>query len=57
MELALPERPWIWKLLLIMAILIAVATVYGRYHYIVDALAGAGIAAVLWLISLRRQTR
>jgi membrane-associated phospholipid phosphatase len=56
MKLALPERPWVWRLLLLMAVLIAIATVYGRYHYAVDALAGAGIAAVLWLASLRRRT-
>ena len=41
------------------AILVAIATVYGRYHYAVDALAGAviGILAFplgVWLLRLRR---
>ena len=53
MKLALPEKPWIWRLLLVMAILIATATVYGRYHYAVDALAGAAIAAAAWPVSRR----
>jgi membrane-associated phospholipid phosphatase len=48
MKLALPEKPWIWRLLLAMAVLIATATVYGRYHYFLDALAGASMAALLW---------
>jgi membrane-associated phospholipid phosphatase len=29
------------------AILIAVATVYGRYHYLVDAVAGLAIAIIV----------
>jgi membrane-associated phospholipid phosphatase len=40
----LPERPWVGRVLLVLAILIAVATVYGRYHYAVDALAGFGVS-------------
>jgi len=36
----LPEKPWVGRLLLVMAVLIATATVYGRYHYLADALAG-----------------
>ena len=42
----LPERPWVGRALLVLAILIAVATVYGRYHYAVDALAGFGVSLV-----------
>ena len=54
MRRALPEHPWVWRLLLAMAFLIATATVYGRYHYLADAAAGmvmALAAAVLagWL--------
>jgi membrane-associated phospholipid phosphatase len=37
---ALPEHPWVGRFLLVMAVLIAAATVYGRYHYLADALAG-----------------
>lgn len=50
----LPENPWVGRFLLVMAILIATATVYGRYHYAVDALAGfamslAALAITAWL--------
>ena len=37
---ALPEHPWVGRTLLVTAVLIATATVYGRYHYAADALAG-----------------
>jgi membrane-associated phospholipid phosphatase len=42
----LPERRWVSRLLLVIASLIAIATVYGRYHYLVDALAGLLVALV-----------
>src|SRR5262249_39014521 len=42
----LPEHPWVGRLLLVIAILIATATVYGRYHFAADAAAGFMIAAV-----------
>jgi membrane-associated phospholipid phosphatase len=48
---ALPEHKWVSRFLLVMAILIAVATVYGRYHYFVDALAGLVIAVVAWRLT------
>jgi len=38
----LPEQRWVGRLLLVLAVLIAIAIVYGRYHYAVDALAGFG---------------
>lgn len=41
---ALPEHPWAGRLLLAMAVLIATATVYGRYHYLADAAAGFAMA-------------
>jgi membrane-associated phospholipid phosphatase len=50
MRLALPERPWVWRVLVVMAILIATATVYGRYHYAVDALAGFFIAVTVYAV-------
>jgi membrane-associated phospholipid phosphatase len=40
MRLALPEKKWTWRFLFVMAVLIATATVYGRYHYLADAAAG-----------------
>ena len=43
---ALPEHPWVGRFLLVMAVLIATATVYGRYHYLADALAGFLLAVV-----------
>jgi membrane-associated phospholipid phosphatase len=44
MWFALPERRWVARFLLVMAVLIATATVYGRYHYLADAAAGLGMA-------------
>ena len=47
----LPEHRWVGRFLLVLAVLIATATVYGRYHYAVDALAGftLSLAAALSL--------
>ena len=42
----LPEHPWAWRFLLALAFLIATATVYGRYHYLADAMAGFVMAAI-----------
>jgi membrane-associated phospholipid phosphatase len=44
--LLLPEKPRPGRGLLILAALIAVATVYGRYHYAVDTLAGLLLAVM-----------
>jgi hypothetical protein len=40
----LPEHKWVGRFLLGMAVMIATATVYGRYHYAADAVAGVGVA-------------
>ncbi len=40
MWLVLPEHKWVGRLLGVTAVLVAVATVYGRYHYVADAVAG-----------------
>lgn len=53
---ALPERPWVGRFLLVMAVLIATATVYGRYHYLADAVAGLGIALLALGASRMRST-
>jgi membrane-associated phospholipid phosphatase len=45
----LPERKWVGRSLLLLAVLIAAATVYGRYHYAADALAGLATALVVLL--------
>jgi membrane-associated phospholipid phosphatase len=42
----LPERPWVGRFLLVIASLIAIGTVYGRYHYLSDAVAGLLVALV-----------
>jgi membrane-associated phospholipid phosphatase len=42
----LPERRWVGRFLLAIASLIAIATVYGRYHYLADALAGLLVALI-----------
>jgi membrane-associated phospholipid phosphatase len=47
----LPEVPWAGRRQMILATLISVATVYGRYHYAVDALAGLGMALIALALS------
>lgn len=44
----LRERRWIGRGLLLLAVLIALATIYGRYHYAVDAVAGLATALIAW---------
>ncbi len=50
----MPERRWAWMMLSLVSAGIFVATVYGRYHYLVDSLAGAFVAvAVLSVLGQR----
>lgn len=49
----LPEPRWVWRATAVLASLIALSTIYGRYHYAVDALAGFAIAAVSVPVTLR----
>lgn len=42
----LPERRWVSQFLLVIASLIAIGTVYGRYHYLSDAVAGLILSLV-----------
>lgn len=53
----LGERPWVGRFLLLLAFLIALATVYGRYHYAADALAGLGIGFVAQVVAARVERR
>jgi membrane-associated phospholipid phosphatase len=46
-RLVMPKSKRIHRSLLAMAVLIAVATVYGRYHYLADAICGAVIACIV----------
>jgi len=52
---AIPDRPWIARAFMIYGVSVAVATVYGRYHYAADAVAGFAISLLgvitLWLFS------
>jgi membrane-associated phospholipid phosphatase len=58
MRHAAPDKKWVYRLLIVLATLIAVATVYGRYHYVADAAAGFLIAtltaAAAETVALRR---
>lgn len=51
----LPERKWVGRLLAVLAVLIALATVYGRYHYAVDAAAGFAISVAATAVARRRR--
>ncbi len=51
MLLYLPEHKWVGRVLIVAAGLIAVATVYGRYHYLADAVAGLAMTGVALLIA------
>jgi membrane-associated phospholipid phosphatase len=51
MVAVLPERKWVGRLLTGIAALITVATVYGRYHYLADAIAGLLMACAAIAIS------
>ena len=53
----LPERKWVGRAWLVLAILIATATVYCRYHYLADALAGFGIALAATGVSVWVESR
>ncbi len=51
---AQPTQKWVGRLLLVVALLIAVGTVYGRYHYLADAVAGFSIAVVALALAAMR---
>jgi len=48
---ALPEKRWLSYCLLVLSMMVYIATIYSRYHYAVDGLAGAGIAMLAWCTS------
>jgi membrane-associated phospholipid phosphatase len=43
--------PAVGAVLFLIAISIAVACVVGRYHYAMDVVAGAALAAVVWAVA------
>jgi membrane-associated phospholipid phosphatase len=55
-RLAMPEGKRIYRSLVAIAVLIAIATVYGRYHYLADAICGAVIACIVPVLASARRT-
>ncbi len=51
MQVALPERTRYAAVLGTMAAVIAAATVVGRYHFVVDVVAGIAVSAVAWRVT------
>jgi hypothetical protein len=50
--LLVAAAPWPWSLALgVAALLVTAATVFGRYHYAADALAGWAVALLVWGIA------
>jgi membrane-associated phospholipid phosphatase len=49
----LPDRRLMGNAAMIVAVLIAVATVYGRYHYVVDAVSGAAVGVMAYRLACR----
>jgi membrane-associated phospholipid phosphatase len=57
MRLAAPERRALSGLFLVMAVLVWVNTVYSRYHYAADGLAGVALSAiVIGVLAARRRS-
>jgi membrane-associated phospholipid phosphatase len=56
-RLALPKKKWMERVLIVLATLIAIATVYGRYHYAIDAIAGFGVSLVAWGVAAGLRSR
>jgi membrane-associated phospholipid phosphatase len=51
---AMPETKWVARTILVLAFLIATATVYGRYHYLADAVAGLGVSVCCYWLTRGR---
>jgi membrane-associated phospholipid phosphatase len=52
----LGERPWLYRAVFVYATLVAIATVYGRYHFAVDAVAGVAVGTVAAALGRRLLT-
>ena len=46
-RLAMPNEKRVYRYLFVIAVLIGIATIYGRYHYLADATCGAIIACLV----------
>lgn len=53
----LPEHRWVGRAALIYAAVVSIATVYGRYHYGADALAGLGVSLVALAVASQIEIR
>ena len=51
MRRVLPDKKWAGCSLLVLAVSTSIATVYGRYHYAVDGLAGLAVAVVALVVT------
>ena len=50
---SIPQRRGIWATAFVLATLVYIATIYGRYHYAVDGLASIVITALAWRVCNR----
>jgi membrane-associated phospholipid phosphatase len=50
-------KPWLFWICLPFFIGMCVATVYGRYHYVADVLAGIAVGSIAWLVAERLMLR
>ncbi|MCC6585943.1 MAG: phosphatase PAP2 family protein [Bryobacterales bacterium] len=49
----LRQRPAVWGAAFFVALLVYIATIYGRYHYAVDGLASIVVTSLAWRVALR----
>ena len=57
MRLYLPEHKWVGRTLGVTAVLIAIGTIYGRYHYLADVAAGMLMASVALLFTCSHRSK
>lgn len=59
MFFVLPRRNVLGRVMVAYAVCVSVATIYGRYHYVADVLAGFGVslvvAGIAWVYSVRQR--
>jgi hypothetical protein len=57
LHVTMPDRPWLARGMAIYGLSVAIATIYGRYHYAVDGAAGIAVAIVAAVVTRRISTR
>jgi len=50
-------KPWLYRICLPFFAAMCVATVYGRYHYVADVIAGIAVGAIGWAAGQRLMER